>query len=253
MLKNERDREPILPHPRSAQDAGRNVRQQTPIGSAHSLNLRPILSSALCAALIFAAGLCRAQSNLVLRAGGITLEGDPKSGAILRIHDASSSVTLAPPAGLAENFRLTLQKPDGTNVTVLGKDQALSESRVDGGTMTLDWSGPLKDTAEAGHNLSVRMTITATTGGLTFGLHVTNGSQAKVLEAWYPLVGGLTGFSLRWRQVRRDLMDSYLDAHRAPGRSDRGRRGVRVSRADEHGFCLRPGQVGWKDPLLRLP
>ena len=195
MLKNERGWEPILPHPRSVQSVGLSVRRRIPSGSAHSLRLRPILSNALCATLIFTAGLCHAQSNLVLRADGTTLEGDRQSGAILRIHDASSGITLAPAPGTAENFRLTLQKPDRTNVTVLGKDQALSESRVDGGTMTLDWNGPLKDTAGAGHDISVRMTITATAGGLTFGFHVTNGSQAKVQEAWYPLVGGLTGFA----------------------------------------------------------
>src|ERR1017187_9491986 len=195
MLRNKRGGEPTLPHPRSAQNVGRSVKPQIRIGSLDLSNLRPILSNALCATLVFAAGLCHAQSNLVLRAGGTTLEGDGRSGAILRIHDASSGITLAPPPGLAENFRLTLQKPDRTTVMVLGKDQALSESRVDGGTMTLGWKGPLKDAAGAGHDISVRMTITATAGGLTFGLHVTNGSQAKVQEAWYPLVGGLTGFA----------------------------------------------------------
>ena len=60
--------------------------------------------------------------------------------------------------------------------------------------ITLAWNGPLKDVARAGHSVSVRMSISAIPGGLTFGIHVTNGSQLKVLEAWYPLVGGLTGF-----------------------------------------------------------
>ena len=59
--------------------------------------MRPILANALCAMLILSAGLCHAQSNLVLRAGGTTLEGDRKSGAILRIQDASLGITLAPP------------------------------------------------------------------------------------------------------------------------------------------------------------
>src|ERR1035438_10499176 len=111
MLKNERGREPILPHQRSAQSVGQSLTRQVPIGSLHSRNL-PILTNALCATLILTAGLCHAQSNLVLCAGGTTLEGDGRSGAILRIHDASSGITLAPPPGLAENFRLTLQKPD---------------------------------------------------------------------------------------------------------------------------------------------
>jgi hypothetical protein len=123
------------------------------------------------------------------------LEGNPTNGMILRIQDMASGITLAPTSGLAENFRLTLQKLDRTPVTILGKDQALSQSRVDGGTLTMDWKGPLKDPTGAEHNISVRMNITATAGGLTFGLHVTNGSQAKVQEAWYPLIGGLTGFA----------------------------------------------------------
>ena len=53
--------------------------------------------------------------------------------------------------------------------------------------MTLDWNGPLKDNAGAAHNTSVRMTITATAGGLTFGLHVNDQSQVKVLEGLRPL------------------------------------------------------------------
>ena len=165
------------------------------MSSLHPLNLRPTVFNALCVTLIFAAGLCRAQSNLILRADGITLEGDSKSGAILRIHDASSGITLAPLPSLAENFRLTLQKPDGTTATVLGKDQALSQSRVDNGTMTLDWQSPLKDAAGGGHDIAVRMTITATAGGLTFGLQVTNRSQVKVREVSYPMVGGLAGLA----------------------------------------------------------
>ena len=168
---------------------------QVPIASLLSFNLRTILHGALWAAVCFTAPLCHAQSNLVLSVGGTTLEGNPTNGVILRIHEASSGITLAPAPALAENFRLTLQKPDRTTVTLLGKDQALSGSRVDGGTMTLDWKGPLKDTAGAGHDISVRMIVTATAGGLTFGLHATNGSKAKVQEAWYPLVGGLTGFA----------------------------------------------------------
>jgi hypothetical protein len=153
---------------------------QFPIASLPSLNLRTVLPGAIGAMLILASHLGHAQSNLLLCVDGTTLEGNPTNGVILRIHDASSGITLAPSPDLAENFRLILQKPDRTTVTLLGKDQALSGSRMDGGTLTLDWKGPLRDTAGAGHDISVRMTITATAGGLTFGLHVTNGSQVKV-------------------------------------------------------------------------
>jgi hypothetical protein len=166
-----------------------------PIAAWLSSNLRTILPGALCAALISTTTLCHAQSNLVLRAGGTKLEGNPTNGVILRIQDTASGITLAPSPALAENFRLMLQKPDRTTVTVLGKDQALSEARRDGETMTLYWNGPLKDTAGAEHDISVRMTLTAAAAGLTFGLHLSNHSQAKVQEAWYPMVGGLTGFA----------------------------------------------------------
>jgi hypothetical protein len=195
MLKNARGQEPVLRHPRNAQGVGRSIEVHYAIRPLHFLSLRPLLSAALSATLIFTAGLCRAQSNLVLRADGITLAGDRASGVILRIHDALSGITLAPPTGLAENFRLVLHKPDGTNVTVLGKDQALSASRVVGGTLTLDWNGPLKDAAGGELDISVRMTVAATAGGLTFGLHVKNQSQAKVQEAWYPMIGGLADFA----------------------------------------------------------
>jgi hypothetical protein len=144
---------------------GRSAKANCLFSPLPALSLRPFFSNALCAALILSGGLCHAQSNLVLRAAGTTLAVDRQSGVILRIEDGSSGITLAPPPALAENFRLMLRKPDGANVTVLGKDQALSESRLDGGTMTLDWKGPLKDTAGAIHNISVRMTITATAGG----------------------------------------------------------------------------------------
>src|ERR1035437_10851282 len=100
------------------------------MSSLHPLNLRPTVFNALCVTLIFAAGLCRAQSNLILRADGITLEGDSKSGAILRIHDASSGITLAPLPSLAENFRLTLQKPDGTTAMVDRKSTRLNSSHA---------------------------------------------------------------------------------------------------------------------------
>ena len=75
---------------------------QVPIASLLSSNLRTILPGALWAALILTATLCHAQSNLVLRAGGTTLEGNPTNGVILRIHDTASGMTLAPAPGLAE-------------------------------------------------------------------------------------------------------------------------------------------------------
>ena len=74
--------------------------------------IQSLMQPWLCAVLILTAGLGHAQSNLVLCAGGTTLEVDRQSGAILRIQEKSSGITLAAAPNLAENFRLTLQKPD---------------------------------------------------------------------------------------------------------------------------------------------
>ena len=172
---------------------------------------------------------------------------------ILRIHDTASGITLAPPAGLAENFRLTLLKPDRTTVTVLGKDQTLSQSRVDASTMTLDWNGPLKDTSGAEHNILVRMTITATAGGLTFRLHVRNQSQVKVQEVCYPVLGGLSGFGTAGGKTDATLWVPTSNPTERPVVPTIGRRLVRVSGADEHELCLRAEQGGREDTLLCRP
>jgi hypothetical protein len=138
-------------------------------------------------------GAGNAQSNLILRVGGMSLEVESGSGAIHQIQDASTHIRLAARAGMAENFRLTLLKPDMTTVTILGKNQSLSSSRVDGNTMTLEWNGPLKE-ATTEYPISVRMTVTCTEQELTFGLHVNNQSSVKVMEVLYPLIGGITEF-----------------------------------------------------------
>ncbi len=145
------------------------------------------------AVMLSASDLCNAQSNLILHTGGTSIEVDNGSGVIHLIQDSTSGTTLAARTGTAENFRLTLLKPDKSTVTIFGKNQALSSSQVDGSTMTLVWNGPLKE-ATSEYPISVRMTITCAEGELTFGLHVDNQSELKVMEVIYPLVGGLTKF-----------------------------------------------------------
>src|ERR1035437_7468170 len=122
MPMNRGSREHTLPQPRAVQDVRLSRRMQVPIASLLSFNLRTILPGAMWAVLILTANLCHAQSNLALNAAGTTLEGNPTNGVILRIHDTASGITLAPAPSVAENFRLTLQKPDRTTVTLLGKD-----------------------------------------------------------------------------------------------------------------------------------
>lgn len=150
-------------------------------------------SARLCAAIfltILLAGACN-SAPLVAEDNGILVEVSPANGAITRIVDKPSGTTLAPSYAPAENFRLVLLKPDKTTVTILGKDQALSSSMNESGTLRLRWDGPLKDTAGAEHKIDVRMAIRASGGRLEFTLDLDNGTECKLQEAWYPLIGGL--------------------------------------------------------------
>ena len=130
----------------------------------------------------------------MLRDGAVELDVDAASGTIMAITDLPSGTVLAPPAGLAESYRLVLRGPDESASTILGKDQRVSSSRVDGTALTVTWDGPLTDTAGVRHDLGARMDVTAAAGLLTFILHVDNRTEGKLVEAWYPLIGGLAGF-----------------------------------------------------------
>lgn len=124
---------------------------------------------------------------------GISLAVEPANGSLLGLADKASGLDLSPPSGLAESFRLTLAMPDGTPRTILGKDQSLAACKLAGDRLTLTWAGPLHDTAGGAHDLNVRMDIAVAGGSLTFTLHVENFTPGKLQEAWYPLIGGLTG------------------------------------------------------------
>lgn len=156
---------------------------------AISLCLQGVLSMAF----ILNASQCHSQSNLVLQTDGITVEANGGNGVLQFIKDSKSGISLTPRDGSAENFRLTLLKPDKSTVTIFGKNQALSSSQVDDTTMTLEWHGPLKE-ATSEYQISVRMTIACANQQLTFKLHIDNQSEFKVMEVCYPVIGGLTMF-----------------------------------------------------------
>ncbi len=153
---------------------------------------RPLLTHIALLAFVLCLQPCRAATPTVLSDGQISLAADPTSGALLRIEGPAAITPLAPPDGMAESFRLVLALPGGTYATILGKDQQVTSSRTEGTTLTLSWTGPLRDTTGAAHDLGVQMHITAADGALTFTLHVDNRTQGKLQEAMYPFVGGLT-------------------------------------------------------------
>jgi hypothetical protein len=123
----------------------------------------------------------------------VALNVEADTGVITSLQDKASGLVLAPPEGLAESFRLILAMPDGAFRTILGKDQTLSTCGPAGDALALTWAGPLRDTSGATHDLSARMDIKVAGGALSFTLHVENHTPGKLQEAWYPLVGGLTG------------------------------------------------------------
>jgi hypothetical protein len=137
-----------------------------------------------------------AEAPLVLENDQVRLEVDPACGTLERVLDKASGIALAAAPVLAENFRLTLLLPDKKTLTILGKDQKLSGVNRTAAGLTLNWGGPLKDTAGAEHKLAVRMEIKAAGNELQFGLHLDNGSAYKVREVCYPLIGGLDKFGV---------------------------------------------------------
>jgi hypothetical protein len=54
--------------------------------------------------------------------------------------------------------------------------------------------GPLKDVAGKDHNISVRMDVSAIDNELQFTLHLSNGTDKKIKDVAYPMIGGLGHF-----------------------------------------------------------
>jgi len=146
-----------------------------------------VLASALCTAL------GRSAEPVSLRDNQIALDVDSDSGAILRLVDVPTGIALAPPAALAGSFRLALQLPDGPAATIVGRDQTAPVLEQNGSRVSISWESPLRDTAGTEHQLAARMDVTVSDGAAAFVLHVDNNSTGRVVEAWYPLIGGLMG------------------------------------------------------------
>jgi hypothetical protein len=135
-----------------------------------------------------------ADLPIVLENNQVALEVGPACGTLGRVLDKASGIALAAAPALAENFRLTLLLPDKKSRTILGKDQKLSGVNRNAEGLTLNWNGPLKDTAGAEHKIAVRMEVKAAGNELQFGLHLDNHTDGKIRSVSYPLIGGLAKF-----------------------------------------------------------
>ncbi|MFI5384597.1 MAG: DUF6259 domain-containing protein [Fimbriimonadales bacterium] len=152
---------------------------------------------ATCLAFLLAAAVKARQAEgpgrgqILLQAGTLALNVDPGSGVFSAIRDETSGVDLAPPAGMADCFRLVLLRPDKSQLTILGRDQKLTRSEVAPRKLSLYWDGPLVDGAGGRHDIAVRIDVTVSGNAFEFRLHLQNRTSFKVQEAWYPLLGGL--------------------------------------------------------------
>ena len=120
----------------------------------------------------------------------------PLNGAIVRISDKPGQIELAPPGGLADNFRLRasrLRPEEHTHP----RPQAAAFPSCQGRQRVPNWNGPGRSTDGEGgtHNLAATMTYRLAGPELEFRFFLENRTDDKVAEVWYPLVGGLAGFS----------------------------------------------------------
>jgi hypothetical protein len=130
----------------------------------------------------------------VIKSGGTEVKLDPAFGAVTSIQDSVSGVSLRPPEGMGESFRLVILKPDKSVTTILGRDQKPPVISAVNDKASLFWSGPLTDSAGAKYDIKVRISVNALRGGVRFQLALENKSPFKVREAQYGFVGGLSSF-----------------------------------------------------------
>lgn len=158
------------------------------------VKIKPPRTAWVLTVALIAMACCTWAAPITLENDRVRIEVEPTHGTILRIADKPSGIDLAPAPSIAENFRLMVRMPDKKINTILGKDQLLSSSRIAGDTLILRWDGPMKDTTGAEFAISVQMNLRVVGSGLEFRLYLTNNTEYKVQEAWYPLIGGLTRF-----------------------------------------------------------
>lgn len=126
----------------------------------------------------------------------VVVEIDSIFGRISRILDKQSGIELSSSPELSGNFSLEVGLSGNKTVTILGREQYLTEVIRRSGGITLKWNGPMKDTDGAAHEVAVRMEVQTSGNALEFKLHLDNRTAGKIRSASYPVIGGLTKFGL---------------------------------------------------------
>ena len=133
-------------------------------------------------------------ANLVLENQYCRVEVERRHGVLLRLLDRAGQLDLKSPVELAENFRVFVPSPGEPRNCVYGKDQRLSRMEAKEDRLVLCWDGPLKDEHGRMHDLSAMMRIEFEGQAVRFRFALTNHTNVKIQEVWYPAIGGLLGF-----------------------------------------------------------
>ena len=169
---------------------------------------------------------------------------DPRRGTIVSLVDKVGGYDLIADPRLAGNFRLLLPLPGQECNYLDGREQSLSACEQAPDAVTLTWNGPLKN-ARGEFDLGVTLRIELTGEAVQFHCEVRNGTEHKLTEVWYPVLGGLQGVGrAEDRRSTAAMVPAVNSAWAQPLFTDFGNtRGETLGiTGAEHSFCY-PGAL----------
>jgi len=139
------------------------------------------------------------MDNIILDNGHIIIEIERENGRILRFDHQSLDIRLVQEPRLAENFRIMLPLPYLRAHYILGKEQKLTDVKVENNRCQLTWDG--LDSPHGHFEIRLTQTITLDGDDATFSMEVENRSPYIIEEIFNVALGGMSNFSERedWR------------------------------------------------------
>jgi len=142
------------------------------------------------------------EGDIVLDNGRVRLVFERAQGRLISMGHRELDITLVGEPRLADNWRLLVPLPDWRGHDVFGRDQRLSEVRVEGTSAVLTWRG----LRSAGADLDIAVTMRVTLDGddVLFSATVENNSPHVIEEVALPAIGGLANHAERddWTFLR---------------------------------------------------
>ena len=129
------------------------------------------------------------------------IDFEAEAGRLVSVLDKKCDCDLIAERALGESFRLLLPLPGVECNYIDGREQTLTACDASADSLALTWRGPL--TSEHGaFNLDVVLHIALAGEAIEFTCEVRNGTEHKLAEVWYPILGGMMG--LGSAENRRD-------------------------------------------------